>query len=222
MSRGRKEDLALELRIARRLESSRSAEKTPAFERLVTSLRLDSFEPNVLTIALGTGLSRNLLKAVGAPEGESFAASVTAESHLLLAELGFEERVGRRSASSPRGKLIANDLEMVDVRSLLRSPVDLLESVIEATHRAARIAVGDASLDDELLDHSSVTEPLATCHSVVILDDDRRRELTELKRFASVAIMATHLPQDLGEALMRRVLVKVRFPEPDFSSREQI
>ena len=46
--------------------------------------------------------------------------------------------------------------------------------------------------------------------------------LSELERFEGVAIMATNLPENLDEALMRRILVKVRFPEPDVSAREQI
>jgi len=43
--------------------------------------------------------------------------------------------------------------------------------------------------------------------------------LTELERFEGVAILATNLPAVLDEALDRRILVKVRFPEPDREAR---
>lgn len=43
--------------------------------------------------------------------------------------------------------------------------------------------------------------------------------LTELERFEGVAILATNLPEVLDPALDRRILVKVRFPEPDRESR---
>jgi SpoVK/Ycf46/Vps4 family AAA+-type ATPase len=46
--------------------------------------------------------------------------------------------------------------------------------------------------------------------------------LTELERFEGVAIMATNLPEALDPALDRRILVKVRFPEPDRQSRLEI
>ena len=46
--------------------------------------------------------------------------------------------------------------------------------------------------------------------------------LTEIERFDGVAILATNLPQVLDEALDRRILVKVRFPEPDRQARLEI
>ena len=46
--------------------------------------------------------------------------------------------------------------------------------------------------------------------------------LTELERFEGVAILATNAPQALDEALDRRILVKVRFPEPDRDARLEI
>jgi len=46
--------------------------------------------------------------------------------------------------------------------------------------------------------------------------------LTELERFEGVAILATNLPEALDEALSRRILVKVRFPEPDRQARLEI
>ena len=46
--------------------------------------------------------------------------------------------------------------------------------------------------------------------------------LTEMERFDGVGILATNLPQLLDEALDRRILVKVRFPEPDRESRLKI
>ena len=46
--------------------------------------------------------------------------------------------------------------------------------------------------------------------------------LTEMERFEGIAIMATNLPAMLDEALDRRILVKVQFPEPDIEARTQI
>ena len=46
--------------------------------------------------------------------------------------------------------------------------------------------------------------------------------LTEIERFEGVAILATNLPEVLDEALSRRVLVKIRFPEPDRQARLEI
>lgn len=43
--------------------------------------------------------------------------------------------------------------------------------------------------------------------------------LTEMERFEGVAILATNLPGMLDEALDRRILVKIRFPEPDREAR---
>ncbi len=46
--------------------------------------------------------------------------------------------------------------------------------------------------------------------------------LTELERFEGVAMLATNLPQELDEALARRILVRVQFPPPDRAQREEI
>jgi SpoVK/Ycf46/Vps4 family AAA+-type ATPase len=46
--------------------------------------------------------------------------------------------------------------------------------------------------------------------------------LTEIERFEGVAVLATNLPQKLDEALDRRILVRVRFPEPDREARAAI
>lgn len=46
--------------------------------------------------------------------------------------------------------------------------------------------------------------------------------LTEIERFEGVAILATNLPQQLDEALDRRILVRVNFPEPDRQARRDI
>ena len=46
--------------------------------------------------------------------------------------------------------------------------------------------------------------------------------LTELERFEGVAILATNMPEVLDQALDRRILVRVRFPEPDRDARLEI
>ncbi len=46
--------------------------------------------------------------------------------------------------------------------------------------------------------------------------------LTEIERFEGVAILATNLPQQLDDALDRRILVRVNFPEPDRLARREI
>ena len=46
--------------------------------------------------------------------------------------------------------------------------------------------------------------------------------LTELERFEGVAVLATNLPDLLDEALDRRILVRVHFPEPDREARLEI
>lgn len=46
--------------------------------------------------------------------------------------------------------------------------------------------------------------------------------LTEIERFEGIAILATNLPEVLDQALDRRILVKVHFPEPDREARLKI
>lgn len=62
-----------------------------------------------------------------------------------------------------------------------------------------------------------------------VLFESRRRGnalmtllLTELERFEGVAVLATNMPNVLDEALDRRILVKVRFDEPDRQARAEI
>ena len=46
--------------------------------------------------------------------------------------------------------------------------------------------------------------------------------LTEIEKFEGVAILATNMPQQLDEALDRRILVRVAFPAPDREARREI
>lgn len=46
--------------------------------------------------------------------------------------------------------------------------------------------------------------------------------LTEIERFEGVAILATNMPELLDEALDRRILVKIRFDDPDRLARAEI
>ena len=46
--------------------------------------------------------------------------------------------------------------------------------------------------------------------------------LTEIERFEGVAVLATNMPEQLDEALDRRIMVKVHFPEPDKIARRAI
>ena len=46
--------------------------------------------------------------------------------------------------------------------------------------------------------------------------------LTEMERFEGVAVLATNMPEELDEALDRRIMVKVQFPEPDKIARKEI
>lgn len=46
--------------------------------------------------------------------------------------------------------------------------------------------------------------------------------LTEIERFEGVAVLATNMPEELDAALDRRILVKIRFPEPDRQARREI
>ena len=46
--------------------------------------------------------------------------------------------------------------------------------------------------------------------------------LTELERYEGVAVLATNLPDELDEALFRRLLVHVRFAPPRADARAEI
>jgi SpoVK/Ycf46/Vps4 family AAA+-type ATPase len=46
--------------------------------------------------------------------------------------------------------------------------------------------------------------------------------LSEIERFEGIAILATNLPEAMDEALDRRILIKVRFPQPDRQARLEI
>jgi SpoVK/Ycf46/Vps4 family AAA+-type ATPase len=46
--------------------------------------------------------------------------------------------------------------------------------------------------------------------------------LSEIERFEGIAVLATNLPEAMDEALDRRILIKVRFPQPDRQSRLEI
>ena len=316
-----------------RLEVHRSSDaRVLALDELCGRCSLDEFERMVVLLAVAPCFSGSFDERYGRM-AEEVGDYLSVEVACLFAELSLAERIERRRTFSPRGRLVAQDLVAVGMRSRHASAKELLGAEIEVCSRTFAYLVGRRELHDEFMDFSSVEEPRARLEQVVIDAGDKRRILsvvenhdeylrrraewgfddlirygrgslmlfhgppgtgktmmahgvaahlgkrvlnvdiptfaesneadrflpglfrearlqdailffdecealfasrrrhgnalmtlllTELERFEGVAVLATNLPGELDEALARRILVRVRFPEPDRDARVAI
>ena len=320
----------LQRQLDRRREATVAAGKTLAIDELCELYDLDDFERTILLLAAAVAFSRRFEKFYGEIQ-EAFDA-LTVEVVFNFCEFSFSERITRRRVLSMGGKLVKNDLILLNMMSRFNAPEDLLIAHIQISNRTFGYLVGDNELMDEFMEFSSVEEPHSRFEQVVLKKDDKRRIksvidrhdeylryrkewgfdevisygrgalmlfygkpgtgktmmahavahemgkrvlnvdlptfmdnnqanrflpalfqearmqdavlffdecevlfgdrrqgnalmtmlLTEIERFEGVAILATNLPGMLDEALDRRILVKVNFPEPDRVARREI
>ena len=319
-------------KIAVRRQMTLAEGRTLAMDRLVERCGLDLFERQVLLLAAAPCFSQRYEDVFGLMEKDQFGTVMTVELAFRFAEFDVVDRIDRRRCFMPDGPLVLGDLAKVNMGPRYSSPKDLLSAEVEITARTFGYIVGREELCGELMEFSSVEEPLVTLERVVLPEEDKQRILavverhdeylscrkawgfddlirygrgavmlfhgkpgtgktmtahgvakhlgkrvlnvdiptfvdhhdagrflpslfrearlqnavlffdecevlfasrthgnqlmtlllSEIERFDGIAILATNLPQVLDEALDRRVLVKVRFPEPDARSRLRI
>ena len=118
-----------------RLVVHRKVGRELGIDRLAIAHGLEAFERTVLLLAAGPCVSRRYERLYAQLEGER-QQSLTVDVAFAFAELPIAERVARRGALGPRGRLIANDL--VEMRfGPAPSPKDLLATEIEMRGRPA-------------------------------------------------------------------------------------
>ena len=318
--------------IDHRLRAHRATDKELALDTICRVHELDDLERTIILLAAAPCFSRRFGELYEALNDAGYGNDLSIEAIFNFAELGFTDRIDRRSTFAPDGRLVSNDLVAVEFSGRYNSPKDLLGTDVNITTRTFAAILGDERLPHEFMEFSSLEVPLARLEHVVLDDADKRRILsvvdrhsewlqcrkdwgfddriaygrgalmlffgkpgtgktmtahavahhlgkrvlnvdiptflqnndaqqflpslfrearqqnavlffdecetifgdrrhgntlmtmllTEIERFEGVAILATNLPEVLDAALDRRLMVKVRFPEPDRAARSEI
>jgi SpoVK/Ycf46/Vps4 family AAA+-type ATPase len=329
----RLQELACRERIDGRLLAHRSSSQPKlALDEICERFELDQFQRTTLLLAAAPSFSKRFEKYFSALADESFGGSLSVEVLYVFFELNFSQRIDKRNEFSRKGKLIQENLLIVDFPHRFQNTKDILELSLDVNQRTFGYLIGRMDLNDEFLEFSSIQEPLADFNHVVIDAEDKKRILaavdnhhkylklredwgfddvitygkspmmlfygppgtgktmtahaiakhlgckilnvdiptfiahrdadrflpgifkeaklqnalvffdeceilfrdrasgsllttlllTELERFEGVAVFATNLPESLDEAFLRRVMVRVKFPEPDIHARAAI
>lgn len=145
-------------------------------DKLARVHRLDDFERGVVLLAAAPAVSRSFERLFGALDGERHGV-LTVDVAFTFFGLGVTDRIERRVAVGPRGRLVSADL--VEMSYCGRSPLpkDLLGVEIALRPRAFSVLLGDVGLGDELVDLARLETPKATFDQLVIPSNDRERIL---------------------------------------------
>ncbi len=318
-------------RIAGREKATAAAGSPLPIDTLCERLELSSLDRTVMLLASLLALDLSVEDDFHAI-CESAGSNLAVMTILEFLELPLTEQLSARARFRADAPLRARDLITLSLGRRASAPEDLLRADISLTPQSLALLLGDDQLSDELVEFSSIEEPLACFDRVVLPDDDldrilaivdghehwqearaqwgldrtitygrgsfllfsgppgtgktltahavahrlgkrvlsvdiptlmehvdnmrllpglfrearlrgavlffdecetffesRRRGnqlmtilLTELERFEGIAVMATNLPENLDEALFRRLLAHVRFEAPDARHREAI
>ncbi len=151
-----------------------SQERELGLDKLTRVHGLDQFDRVVLLLAAAPCVSRRFERLYGSLDSERMA-SLTPDVIFTFLDLASSERITRRGALGPRGRLVAFDLIEMNYGGRSPSPKDLLGIEVSVRPRTFSVLLGDCGLGDELADLARLETPKATFDQVVLPPNDRQR-----------------------------------------------
>ncbi|MCB9727588.1 MAG: AAA family ATPase [Deltaproteobacteria bacterium] len=151
-------------RLAARLEATA---EPPAALRLQASFQLDPFELDVLMLALAPAIDGSFNGLYGRLKGLGYRAHLDVDVALAVLAGDFRDRIGRREAFGPGGRLLRHNLLLVG-RGGVDSGDDFLNLELRLPARLVALLMGIEGEDPALRAFSRVIEPTETLDQVVL------------------------------------------------------
>ncbi len=149
---------------------------TLPIDELCKRLNLAPFERWVLLFAAVAALDLTAEDDFGELT-ESAGNSLTVLGVFILLELSLRDQLAHRAYFRADAPLRRGDLITLGLGRRATAPSDLLRADIHLTPQSLALLLGDDSLSDELVELSSIEDPLATFESVVLPHEERERIL---------------------------------------------
>jgi SpoVK/Ycf46/Vps4 family AAA+-type ATPase len=150
----------------------------PALLRLGASFELDAFERDVIVLALAPALDGAFNALYGRLKGLSYRHHLDVDGALAVLTGGLGERMARRQAFGPRGRLLRHNLLMIG-RGRLDSGDDFLNLELALPARLVALLLGGDQADETLQTFSQLVEPTETLDRV-ILPPAEKHKIVEL------------------------------------------
>jgi SpoVK/Ycf46/Vps4 family AAA+-type ATPase len=168
---------AVQATLAARLAAG---EEPPALVGLQATFGLDDFERDVLLLALAPALDGTFLGVYGRLKGQSYRHALDIDVALAVLADGFEDRVRRRQAFTPNGRLLQQNLLLVG-RGHGDQGDDFLSLELRLPGRLVTLLLGLPGDDASLHSFSRLIEPGGSLARVVLPPADKHRivELVE-------------------------------------------
>lgn len=139
----------------------------PATLRLQQSFQLDDFELDVLMLALAPAIDGSFNGLYGRLKGLGYRAHLDVDVTLAVLAGDFSDRISRREAFGPTGRLLRHNLLLVG-RGGVDSGDDFLNLELRLPARLVALLMGIDGEDPALRAFSRVIEPTETLDQVVL------------------------------------------------------
>jgi SpoVK/Ycf46/Vps4 family AAA+-type ATPase len=139
----------------------------PATLRLQQSFQLDDFELDVLMLALAPAIDGSFNGLYGRLKGLGYRAHLDVDVTLAVLAGDFSDRISRREAFGPAGRLLRHNLLLVG-RGGVDSGDDFLNLELRLPARLVALLMGIDGEDPALRAFSRVIEPTETLAQVVL------------------------------------------------------
>ncbi|MGM0574802.1 MAG: ATP-binding protein [Myxococcota bacterium] len=151
-----------------------ATERTPALLRTQETFGLDDFERDVLLMALAPALDGTFNGLYGRLKGLGYRAPLDVDVALAVLAGGFADRMERRHAFGPEGRLLRHNLLLVG-RAGLESGDDFLNLELRLPARLVSLLMGQEGEDPSIRAFSRVVEPTETLDRVVLPPREKER-----------------------------------------------
>lgn len=177
LTKARRAETRWRKRIARRLDVTRKSDIVLPIDALCLRLGLVGLEREVLLQAALLALDLTMESEYGRCF-DGAGDSLTVMGIMQYHGLDFAQQLEARAHFRGDAPLRSLDLITVGISHRAVAPEDLLRATISITSQGLMHVLGDDSLSDELLELSSIAEPLASFDRVVLPEEDRQRILS--------------------------------------------
>lgn len=164
----------LEQEIAARVANTEAAGRTLAFERLVADYHLDSFERDLLTLALAPSLDLHFADLMDKVAYKYRGRSVDTALTILCDSVA--EKVAARRYFMLDATLIKHHLILME-RDRWRGEEDILSLDLKLPRRVLNLVLGADAVDESLVSFSKLIEPVVDLSQVVLPEEQKRRVL---------------------------------------------
>lgn len=171
------EDLTSQLESVRQTMAARTdaTSTPPALVKIQETFELDTFERDLLLLALAPALDATFNTLYGRLKGQSYRHTLDIDVALTVLAGSFVERVERRRAFAMNGRLLSHNLLMVGRGHAAAESDEFLGLQLRLPARLVTLLLGQDGQDESLQSFSRLIEPTETLDRVILPAREKQR-----------------------------------------------